>query len=374
MFEQPFSAVSGPESTEIEYRDTDEELNPPSTIEITNDGDKPYEVDHPWIKGDVQTNPQGLIDARAEVTVAYPRGHDFTMSFERYLQTIGLNYDRYQTYYKHHQTAGLATDFRRMHQAAIEHRGQTARYLKDKWRKENSEAQQRSQQESTTVHSYIWRKIFDLGIDGLDAEVPWDYRGDYLDGIDEFVFFNKTLLSGNETQDASNEDIFAVGVQRSHKDKAQEVARDPLRYIPEHPEYGPVFRVFMPDISDLYNTIKGKLKDKLDDRLALASLQAGVPQREYVAKKAAENNVSPDEFRLRELEKIKLSKVLRHGQSEQMQWASHILTSVSRQLEQYKYHPKIKNDQSLIQRLDATIETLGLALQAIEEERQSSAK
>jgi hypothetical protein len=140
--EQPFSAVSGPDTTEIVYRDDQEQLNPPSTIEITNDGDKPYQVDHPWIKDHVPVDRDGRIEPTTPVTVAYPRGHDFTMNFEQYLLTIGLNYDRYLTYYRHHPGEDRDSDLRRMHQAAIEHRGQTARYLKDKWRKENSEAQQ----------------------------------------------------------------------------------------------------------------------------------------------------------------------------------------------------------------------------------------
>jgi hypothetical protein len=255
-----------------------------------------------------------------------------------------------------------------MHQAAIEYRGQTARYLKDKWRKENSEAQQRSQQESTTVHSYIWRKVFDLGIDGLDAEAPWDYRADYLDKCDEFIFIKPDKLNGNSEAEDTLENNFVVGIQRSHDDKHLDVSRDPVKYLPEHPEYGPIFLVFIPDVEDLYRQIKNKLLEVLDERLGIKALERGVSQKEYMKTVAAEKRISIDEAWKQELEAIRLSKVLKFGQREQLKWATKLLDSIGDQLEDYLSDDRIKKNSPLLSRLKDTIDAVDRAREAVAEE------
>jgi len=258
----------------------------------------------------------------------------FTISFGEYLARLGLDHGRYFKAIKTRPEDSLNQILRDLHQEVIVERSEAAKRQHNRYTHESAD-RDNLQQETAKDHSHIFtHTINDLGIDGLEAEEA-AARVDYLDGIDEIVKLDHRSL---ETDGEESEEGIKIGIQRSFRDKGREVKEDPLRFIPEDPESGPVFRVFvLENVEDYVDMAsESSLYQKLLDLRAQKAREAGLDPKTYA--KGRRNEGLPT-----------VDKVLPGGVGEQVKRVKRVLKEIRDQLGAYIDSPKFASQSGTIQ-------------------------
>ncbi len=256
------------------------------------------------------------------------------LSFGEYLQRLGVSYADYYRVSKSGPDKDQNEILRALHQEAINKRIRVALRKHQEYTKESA-TYDNLQQETAKDHSRVFLKtINDLGIDGLSAELAPE-QFDYLDGIDEIVTLDpESLQSSGE----KNGPVIRFGIQRSFKDKKREVMSDPIRFIPEQPEIGVLFRIF----------IKENLSDYIDEKTGESIWQKLLNIR---SAKARASGVDPNEFSKvqRNQGLSSVDKVLSGGVKEQIRRVKNILQNVQDQLRTYIDSPDFKKQSQAVQ-------------------------
>ena len=257
------------------------------------------------------------------------------MSFGEYLRRIGVNYDYYYKSSKTDPEIDQNKILKNLHQESIDKRTAAAIRKHREFTKESAN-HDNLQQETARDHSRLFNKtINDLGIDGLESQ-PAPAQVDYLDGVDEIlVLDHEALESGGERSGQK----FHVGIQRSFSDKKGEVTRDPIRFIPEKPEIGVLFRVFIKEDLDEYVDEKTgtSIWQKLLDVRSAKARAAGMDPKQFAKLKRNEGMPTID-------------KVLPGGVRDQVAKVKSVLRAVSSQLEAYIDSPHFKSQSPEVQR------------------------
>ncbi len=254
--------------------------------------------------------------------------------FGDYLKRIGVSYGEYYKAVKiapdKDQNEILAT----LHQEAIDRRTKAAIRKHQEYTRESAN-RDNLQQETAKDHSYIFLKtINDLGVDGLGAELVPEQL-DYLDGIDEMLTLDhESLISDGEKRGGT----IHFGIQRSFKDKGKEVAGDPIRFIPEKPEIGVLFRIF----------IKENLSDYIDEKTGDSIWQKLLDIR---TAKARASGVDPQEFAKTQRNQglASVDKALPGGIKEQIRRVKNVLQSAKDQLQAYIDSPDFHRQSKAVQ-------------------------
>lgn len=256
------------------------------------------------------------------------------LTFGEYLKRIGVVYEYYFKMTKSNPGIDQNEILRNLHQEAIENRIKVAIRKHGEYARESA-TRDNQQQETSKDHSLVFLKtVNDLGIDGLGAEgVPEQF--DYLDGIDEMLIIDhESLQSSGE----KNGHPIYIGIQRSFDDTKGEVTTDHLRFIPEKPEIGVLFRVF----------IKEELSDYIDEKTGESIWQKLLNIR---TAKARASGVDPSEYSKvqRNQGLSSVDKVLSGGVKEQIRRVKNILQNVKDQLRAYVDSPDFKMQTKVVQ-------------------------
>lgn len=256
------------------------------------------------------------------------------LTFGEYLQRLGVSYADYYRVVKGGPDKDQNEILRRLHQEAIDKRTRAAIRKHQEYTKESA-TRDNLQQETAKDHSQVFLKtVNDLGIDGLEAELAPE-QFDYLDGIDEILTLDpESLQSAGEK---SGQGIH-FGIQRSFNDKTKEVTSDPLRFIPEKPELGVLFRVF----------IKEELSDYIDEKTGESIWQKLLNIRSV---KARASGLDPSEFAKSQRNQglSSVDKVLSGGVKEQIRRVKNILQNIKDQLQVYVDSPYFEKQPKAVQ-------------------------
>lgn len=256
------------------------------------------------------------------------------LTFGEYLQRLGVSYADYYRVAKSEANKDQNEILRNLHQEAIDKRIGAATRKHREYTRESS-VRDNLQQETAKDHSQVFLKtVNDLGIDGLEAELVPEQL-DYLDGIDEMLTLDpQSLQSRGETSGQA----IHFGIQRSFRDKGREVSSDPIRFIPERPELGALFRVF----------IKEELSDYIDEKTGESVWQKLLNIR---TAKARASGVDPSEYsRVQRNQGLSsVDKVLSGGVKEQIRRVKNILQNVKDQLQAYVDSPDFKMQTKVVQ-------------------------
>lgn len=278
-----------------------------------------------------------------------------SLVFSDYLKRLGVPYAEYYKAVKSDPDKDQNEILRDLHQEAINKRIRVARRKHAEYTAESA-TRDNLQQETAKDHSQIFLKtINDLGIDGLGAEIASE-QVDYLDGIDEMLTLDPvSLQSGGE----KNGPVIRFGIQRSFKDKGKEVIGDPLRFIPEMPEIGVLFRVF----------IKENFSDYIDEKTGESIWQKLLNIRNA---KARASGMDPNEFSKiqRNQGLSSVDKVLPGGVKEQIRRVKNILQNIHHQLQAYINSSDFQKQSSAVQeQLRSSLEHMKIEdfLQALED-------
>ncbi|MBU1203231.1 hypothetical protein KKH39_04295 [Patescibacteria group bacterium] len=274
-----------------------------------------HEVVHPRILGEFSAIPR----ENDEVEVVLSAKNQ-TMTFGEYLQRIGVKYDWFFKTKKEEPDKNLQDLLRDLHQKSVDNRTAASIRQHQKFTHEGA-SYDNLQQETARNHSPVFTKIInDLGIDGLEAKEARP-RQDYLDGIDEILEFDSTSLS---TQGDEEGEKIIIGIQRSFSDKKRHITKDPIRFFPENPEAGAIFRVFIQeDLDDYIDKLSGmSYMQKLLEIRAQKARQAGQSPNQY-AKSQRNDGLAP------------ISQVLPKGEREQINRTLKVLKEIKEQMNIY---------------------------------------
>ncbi len=280
-------------------------------IEFQDINGQAHHVRHPYIL----TEAHGIFreDDRVEVGLSQKTE---SMVFADYLARIGVSYNWFYRACKENPDSSVQDILHDLHQQSIDQRTQTAIRQHREYGQEKATGDN-LQRETTKNHSPLFARVInDLGVDGLSAKESLP-RQDYLDGIDEIVEFDPEEF---KSQGERHGQKISIGIQRSFNDKRGEIVRDPVRFFPEEPESGPVFRVFVKEtISDYIDENTGiSFMQKLLDKRNEKARQLG--QEPYQYARSARNEGFPP-----------VAQVLPGGEKEQISRALDILTEIKRQ-------------------------------------------
>lgn len=256
------------------------------------------------------------------------------LTFAEYLQRLGVSYYDYNRVAKSGPDKDQNEILRRLHQEAIDKRTRVAIRKHQEYTRESA-TRDNLQQETAKDHSQVFLKtVNDLGIDGLEAEFAPEQL-DYLDGIDELLTLDQESLQSSGEKSGQ---VIHFGIQRSFKDKRKDVAGDPLRFIPEKPELGVLFRVF----------IKEELSDYIDEKTGESIWQKLLDIR---SAKARASGADPSEFSKSQRNQglSSVDKVLSGGVKEQIRRVKNILQNINDQLQAYVDSPHFQKQPKAIQ-------------------------
>ena len=299
-----------------------------STVEV-NDRGHILSVPHPEIADEALLASDNPIPERTLVTINFSPEIGKKLPFKDYLTIIGLSdYKEYEQFCQLHPDLDQDAILRTIQQETIERRLAEARELDQKDRSSNDRAHE-IQKVTTKEHAVIWRKVInDLGLPGITAGAATQVN-DFLDGIDEFIDLDLAELGvGDEGE------VYTVGVQRSFDRKYDEVRKDPVRYLPELADRGPIFRVFVQDHHRSYNMYTD-LAEKRDTIIREEAEKAHKGITEYIDEKAEQLGLSSREYLVQRLEKLSLYKFLPSGMMDELLWAEDIVTQTMYQLQTY---------------------------------------
>lgn len=288
-----------------------------------------HNVVHPYIESPIE----GILKEGDSVEIS-GLGQTKSLLFGDYLRRMGVAYADYYRVSKSDPTKDQNEILRDLHQEAINKRTRAAIRKHQEYTRESA-TRDNLQQETAKDHSQVFLKtINDLGIDGLEAEFAPE-QVDYLDGIDEIVRLKPvSLQSGGE----KNGEVMLFGIQRSFKDKSKEVMADPIRFLPEQPEIGVLFRVF----------IKENLSDYIDEKTGESIWQKLLNIR---IAKARASGMDPNEFSKvqRNQGLSSVDKVLPGGVKEQIKRVKNILQNIQDQLQAYVDSLDFKKQSQAVQ-------------------------
>lgn len=288
-----------------------------------------HNVVHPYIESPIDS----ILKEGDSVEIG-GLGQTKSLLFGDYLKRIGVAYADYYRMSKSNPSKDQNEVLRDLHQEAINKRTRVALRKHQQYTSESA-IRDNLQQETAKDHSQVFLKtINDLGIDGLEAELVPE-QVDYLDGMDEMLTVDpESLQSGGEKSGS----VIYFGIQRSFRDKSKEVAEDPIRFIPEKPEIGVVFRVF----------IKENLSDYIDEKTGESIWQKLLDIRNA---KARASGVDPNEFAKthRNQGLSSVDKVLSGGVKEQIRRVKNILQNVQDQLRVYIASPDFQKQSQAVQ-------------------------
>ncbi len=288
-----------------------------------------HNVVHPYIESPID----GVLKEGDSVEIS-GLGQTKSLLFGDYLRRMGVAYADYYRVSKGDPAKDQNEILRDLHQEAINKRTRAAIRKHQEYTRESA-TRDNLQQETADDHSRVFLKtINDLGIDGLGAE-PVPEQLDYLDGIDEILTLDpESLQSGGEKSGS----VIRFGIQRSFKDKKREVISDPIRFVPEMPEIGVLFRVF----------IKENLSDYIDEKTGESIWQKLLDIR---TAKARASGIDPQEFAKiqRNQGLSSVDKVLSGGVKEQIRRVVNILQNVQDQLRAYITSPDFQKQSQAVQ-------------------------
>jgi hypothetical protein len=300
-----------------------------STIEYYDADKGKSRVIHPEIKGSINR----VLNEYDNVEVI-SLGQVKKLTFAEYLRRIGVDYEYYSMVVMGNPDIDQNEILRRLHQQAVDKRTKTAARKHAEYTRESA-TRDNLQQETAKDHSAVFlQTVNDLDVYGLSAQSVVG-RHDYLDGIDEILILDhESLQSSGEKKGRS----VYVGIQRSFEDKKAEVVRDPIRFIPEKPEAGAVFRVFIEEKLEDYIDIKTGISrwQKLLDMRTVRAKEAGLDPREFARTK--KNQGMPA-----------VKNVLSGGVEEQLQRVENVLQNIKEQLESYIHSADFKNQPLFVQ-------------------------
>ena len=315
-------------------------------------------IQHPEIISSISAHEKLLPNAK--VQVAYGPHYIESTSIDDYLRHIGSEYRFYEGACERMRQWDNKYLFLELHKKAIVHRFHS---LKERYDGERTRADQ-NQAVSAREHSVVWDKYFnDLGIHGFRSETT--QMEDYLDGIDQyFVLDHKAMLSDGEEES----DSIYIGVQRSFEDKNLEVTKSPLRYIPEHLDLGPIYRVYWHDRDADYANVYDRLTTQRDKKLRAEAETSKMSYLDYLEKESKRRGISQKEFfKRRHLPAIE--RVIPGGRAQQYKFVFEVLTETYNQLRHY-----YEQEQNLArrQRLERDIAVVDLALKKAHESQEQS--
>ena len=298
------------------------------TIKFRDAEDGEHEVYHPLVEGNVDKTLKEEDEVKVALTT---RKED--MSFSSYLERIGVTYARYFRETKVFPDKDTQTVLRDLHQEAVDRRTEAAVRKHKQYTAEHAE-KDNLQQETAKNHAPVFLKtINDLGIDGLEAKASLP-RQDYLDGIDEIIEFDPEALVSEGEREGEK---VSIGIQRSFRDKGREVISDPVKFFPEDPDHGVVFRVFIKEELEDYVDGQTTLMQKLLNLRADKAKQAGVSPK-ALAKKDATRGLPT------------VSKVLEGGVGEQIDRTKKVLNEIRSQLNNFIESTKFKKLKPSVQK------------------------
>jgi hypothetical protein len=301
----------------------------PSPVEFQDLHQGKHRVIHP----EIASSTDGIMHETGTVEIS-SMGQIKILTFGDYLGRIGVSYADYYRLTKSEPNKDKNEVLRTLHQEAINKRTRVAIRKHQEYAREIAN-RDNLQQTTAKEHSPVFLKtINDLGIDGLGAELVPEQL-DYLDGIDEMLTLDpESLQSGGEKSGS----VIRFGIQRSFKDKKKEVMSDPIRFIPEKPEIGVLFRIF----------IKENLSDYIDEKTGESIWQKLLDIR---TAKARASGVDPNEFsRVQRNQGLSsVDKVLSGGVREQIRRVKNILQNVQEQLQAYIDSPDFKKQSKAVQ-------------------------
>lgn len=294
---------------------TPEEESQFNTINFHDINGAAHEVVHPILVGKFADIPRE--DEEIEVSLA---SKSQTMTFGEYLQRIGVKYDWFFKARKTEPDISLQELLKNLHQQSVDNRTTASIKQHQKYTHEYA-GYDNLQQETTKDHSLFFTKLInDLGIEGLEARAA-RHRQDYLDGIDEVLEFDPTSM---HSQGEDEGEKVIIGIQRSFSDKKREITKDPIRFFPEDPEVGAIFRVF----------IQEDIADYVDQKTDTSFMQKLLEIR---AQKAREAEQSPDEYAKSHRNEglPTVEQVLPKGQGQQIRRVLKILEQIKGQTIEY---------------------------------------
>ena len=237
----------------------------------------------------------------------------------------------YQQYCAKHPHESQDVIFRQAQREAVEARSKLAdEIVERRKRKEENKKSLESAERSTREHAVIWRKMINnLGLAEISA-VSGSTVNDNIDGIDEYLRLDLAALGLGEEGD-----VHYIGVQRSFLDKQEEINRKHIAYLPEAPEVGAVFRVFLRDQNGDYDMFD----DVMDGRTQKIRTEAEAAHQElgtYIEAQAKKKGISVKMYMDERLERIPIEKFLPQGELQEISWVKDIVQKTLYQLETYR--------------------------------------
>lgn len=286
------------------------EQNNLSSFSFMENGSE-YIVKHPLIMGEIPLHEDGEVKViLAEETM--------TLTLGEYLQRLGISYQRYFREVKVYPDKDRQVILKDLHQEVVDKR---TSITNDKIKEYTQERAHRHnwQQETARDHSpFFIKTINDLGLDGLLAKTV-SPRHDYLDGIDELIEFDaQALMTGGQNSGPK----VIIAIQRSFEDKEAEVVKDPIRFFPENPEQGPIFRVFLKEDLTDYMDNQVTFMQKLLDLRSKKAVQEGLSPAAYAKDKPRQGLPA-------------VAKVLPGGVTEQIKRTTRVLNAIQEQLHSF---------------------------------------
>lgn len=253
------------------------------------------------------------------------------MDFDEYLARLGITYDQYCEAVKSRSNNSLNEILRDLHLDIITERSRSARELHKRFKVVTQ------QHETAREHEpFFSRTVNDLGMRGLRAEEA-SATTDYLDGVDSLITFDHRAFE-TEGKETSDQPVI-VGVQRSFRKKKDEVAVNPIRFIPERAEVGPIFIASLfedkADYTDGYTG--GSLYQKLLSKRTANVKASGRTLKEYAARTG--NQGFP-----------RIDTVIPGGKPEQAKRVIRLLTEIKNQLSDYIDSSNFKQQTIDVQR------------------------
>jgi hypothetical protein len=301
-----------------------------SFIEFQGADNSRQRVVHPEISGDVS----GTLKATDLVEISGLEDIE-EMSFGQYLKRIGVDYEDYYEKTKNDPNLDQNEILRDLHQQAVDSRIRDAIKKNQEYGRESA-TRDNLQRVTTEEHSRLFNKtINDLGIDGLESQAA-PVQVDVLNKVDEILALDHDALeTGGEK---SGRSIY-IGIQRSFADKKREVTSDPICFIPERPEIGALFTVFIQEDLDEYidKRTGASIWQKLLDIRSAKARAAGMDPKQFAKLKRNEGMPTVD-------------KVLPGGVRDQVAKVKKVLKAVSSQLETYIDSPHFKTQSPEVQR------------------------
>lgn len=301
-----------------------------SFIEFQDVDNSRQRVIHPEIIGDIERTLR-----ESDSVDVSGLGQEINMSFEQYLKRIGVDYEDYYELSKADSSLDQNEVLRNLHQQAVDSRIREAIKKQQEYGRESA-TRDNFQRETTEDHSRLFNKtINDLGIDGLESR-PASSQSDLFNSVDEVLVLDpEALKTGGER----NGQKLHIGIQRSFSYTKESLVRDPVCFIPEKPEIGALFRVFIKEDLDEYIDEKTgtSIWQKLLDVRSAKARAAGMDPKQFAKLKRNEGMPTID-------------KVLPGGVRDQVAKVKKVLKAVSSQLEAYIDSPHFKSQSPEVQK------------------------